>query len=104
MAAVYPDQHGSAGRYGPGLGVPFLVLVIAAQIGRKEASFSAFLPWEPCVPRGDKDEGQGSEGSFGNVGVLGIGGPHPISDGFAVSTGTLCPSLCRVGGKAWLRG
>ena len=103
MVAVYPDQHGSAGKYGPGLGVPFLVLVIAAQIGHKEDSFSALLPWEPCVPRGD-DEGQESDGSFWNVGVLGIGDPYPKSDRFTISTGTLCPCLCRAGGKAWLRG
>ena len=49
MVAVYPQQRGSAGKYGTG-GVPFQTLVIVAQIGYKEVSIPAFLPWEPCVP------------------------------------------------------
>ena len=49
MVAVYPQQRGSAGKYGTG-GVPFQALVIVAQIGYKEVSIPAFLPWEPCVP------------------------------------------------------
>ena len=49
MVAVYPQQRGSAGRYGTG-GVPFLALVSVAHIGHKEVSLPAFLPWEPRVP------------------------------------------------------
>lgn len=49
--------------------VPFLALLIVVQIGHKEVSFSVFLTWEPCAPRGD-DQAKEISWKQGSAGVM----------------------------------
>lgn len=97
MVAVYPQQCGSAGKYGTG-GVPFQALVIVAQISHKEVSFPAFLPWSP-VFQGRRRGTSGMWKGFRNVGAFGIGDPHPKADHLTTSIRGFCIHSCRMEGR-----